>query len=97
MPPLVGEGEGLMCKSVGKTNQLSDYFNSRQYRESVDLPLTFHPSPSLITIAFGSSEVMSLLLDLDPYDPLGMFHFFMKRTTMFRLPVSVQCFRGFFV
>ena len=47
------------------------------------LPLTCHPSPSLTTFAFRSSEVTRLLLDLDPYggtDPLGMFPLFLKRT-----------------
>ena len=56
---------------------------SKQYREDVDLPLTCHPSPSLTTFVFRSSEVRRLLLDLDPYggtDPLGMFPLFNRRT-----------------
>ena len=72
-----------MCESVGKANLLSDHFDSKQSRESVDLPLTCHPSPSLITFAFRSREVRRLLLDLDPCggtDPLGMFPLFLKRT-----------------
>ena len=63
-----------MCESVGKADLLSDRFNSKQSRESVDLLVTCYPSPSLITFAFRSSEVKHLLLDLDPYggtDPLG--------------------------
>ena len=66
----------LVCESVGKADQLSDHFDSKQSNESVDLLVTCHPSPSLITFAFRSSEVKRLLLDLDPYggtDPLGMF------------------------
>ena len=83
LPPLVSEGGGLVCESVGKPDLLSDHFDSKQYREAVDLPLSCHPSPSLTTVAFGSSEVRSLLLDLDPYggtDRLGMFSLFLKRT-----------------
>ena len=34
-PPLVGEGGGLVCESVGKTNLLSDNFYGKQSRESV--------------------------------------------------------------
>ena len=82
LPPLVGPGEGLVCKSVGKADLLSDHFDSKQPRESVDLLVTCHLSPSLITFAFRSSEVKRLLLDLDPYggtDPLGMFPLFLKR------------------
>ena len=44
---------------------------------------SLHPSPSLTTFAFSSSEVRRLLLDLDPYggtDPLGLFPLFLKRT-----------------
>ena len=57
----------------------SDHFDSKQSWESVDLPLTCHPSDSLNTFAFRSSEVRRLLLDLDlskETDPLGMFPFF---------------------
>ena len=58
---------------------LSDHFDSKQSREAVDLPLTCHPSPSLTTFAFRSTEARSLLLELDSYggsDPFGMFPFF---------------------
>ena len=53
LPPLVSEGGGLVCESVGKADLLSDHFDSKQYREDVDLPLTSHPSPSLTIFAFG--------------------------------------------
>ena len=67
LPPLVGPGGGLVCESVGKDDLLSDYFDSKQFRESVDMLVTCHPSPSLITFAFRSSKVKRLLLDFDPY------------------------------
>ena len=67
MPQLVSEGGGLVCESVSKADLLSDHFDSQQTREVLDLPLTCHPSPSLTTSAFRSSEVRRLLLDLDPY------------------------------
>ena len=76
LPPLGGGGGGLVCESVGKADLLSDHFD----RESVDLPLTCHPSPCLTSFAFRSSEVRHLSLDLDPYggsDPLGMFPLFL--------------------
>ena len=85
LPPPVGGGGGLVCESVGKADLLSDHFDGKQSRESVDLPLTCHPSPSLTSIAFRSSEVRRLLLYLDPYggsDPFGMFPLFLKRTYM---------------
>ena len=83
LPPLVGVGGGPVCESVGKADLLSNHFDDKQSRESVDHPLTCHPSPSLTSFAFRSSKVRRLLLDLDPYggsDPLGMFPLFVKRT-----------------
>ena len=83
LPPLVSEGGGLVCESVGKADLLSDHFGRKQSREVLDIPLTCNPSPSLTTFAFRSSEVRHLLLDLYPYggtDPLGMFPLFIKRT-----------------
>ena len=68
---------------VGKADLLSDHFDSKQSRESLDLPLTCHPTPCLTSFAFRSREVRCLLLDLDPYggsDLLGMFPLFLKRT-----------------
>ena len=81
LPLLVGPGGGLVSESVGKADLLSDHFDSKQSRESVDLLVTCHPSPSLITFAFRSSEVKRLMLDLDPYggtDPLGIFPLFFE-------------------
>ena len=98
LPPLVNEGGGLVRESVGKTDLLSDNFDSKQSRVAADLPLTCHPSPSLTTFAFRSREVRRLLLDLDPYggtDPLGMFPLFLKRTDVMA-PVLVKCFDGLF-
>ena len=89
LPPLVS---GLVCESVGKADLLSDHFDSEQSREAVDLQLTCHPSPSLTTFSFRSSDVRRLLLDLDPYggtDPLGMFLLFLKRTADLMTPVLV--------
>ena len=92
MAPLVSEGGGLFCKSVGKADLLSYHFGIKHSREAVYLPLTCHPSPSLTTFAFRSSEFRCLLLDLDPYggtDPLGMFPLFLKRTANVMAPVLV--------
>ena len=52
-----------MSESVGETDLLSDHFDGKQSRESVDLSLTCYSSQSL-TFAFRSSEVRRLLLDL---------------------------------
>ena len=90
LPPLVRGGGGLVCESVGKADLLSDHFDGKQSRESVDLPLTCHLSPSLTSFAFRSSEVRRLLLDLDLYgcsDPWVCFLFFLRELLMFWHPV----------
>ena len=45
-----------MYDLVGMANLLSDHFDGKRSMESVDLSLTYHPSHSLITFAFGSRE-----------------------------------------
>ena len=47
---LIGEGGGLLHESVGKTDLLSDHFDEKQSRESVDCithTIRFLDSPSL--------------------------------------------------
>ena len=100
LPPLVSDGGRILCESVGKADLLSDPFDSKQSRETVDLTLTCHPSPSLTTFSFRLSEVRRLLLNLDLYDgtdPFGMFPVFFTKTADLMAPVFVQCFGGFFV
>ena len=68
---------------VGIADHLLHHFDSKQSRESVDLPFTFHPSHRLSKFPIRSSEVRRLMLDLVHYggtDPLGMFPVFIKRT-----------------
>ena len=42
---------GSSLTSIGKADLLSDHFGSKESRETVDLPLTCHPSPGLTTFA----------------------------------------------
>ena len=98
LSPLVGGDGGLVSQSVGKADLLSDYFHSRQSRESVDLLLTCHLSPRFTTFAFRSSEVKRLLLDLDPYGAVThwvCFLFFLRELQMF-WPPSPPCLNELF-
>ena len=74
--------------SVGKPNLLSDHFYSKQPKKSVDSSVACHPSPSLITLAFKSSKVARLLLDI-----LCMFPIFMKRIIDVLVPFLIVVFR----
>ena len=75
LPPLVGGCGRLVCELVGKADLLSDHLDGKQSRESVDLPLTYHPSPRFTTFAFRSSEVRLLLL----HRPIGYVYLFFFR------------------
>ena len=41
LPPLVSEGGGLVCESVGKVDLLADHFDSKQSREADDVSLLY--------------------------------------------------------
>ena len=43
LPPLGGGGGGLVRESAGKADLLSDHFDGKQFRQSVDLPECFGP------------------------------------------------------
>ena len=53
LPQLVGGVGGLVCESVVKADLLSDRFDGKQSRESVDLKLTCHPSRVLPSLPSG--------------------------------------------
>ena len=97
MPPLDNEVGGLVCESVGKADLLSDHFDSKQSREAVDLPLTFHPSPSLTTFAFRSREVPdSGFIRLGPllwHLQIRFVSLFLKRTADVMAPRLSVVFR----
>jgi len=81
LPPLIGDGGGIVCEPGAKAALLADHFDSKQAKDGITLPLTCHPSSTFSTFAFRSSEVKKLLLELDSYggnDPAGMFPLFYK-------------------
>ena len=95
---IIGGGGGLVCDSVGKAHLLSNRFDGKQSRESVDLTLACHPSHRLTTFALSSSEVRRLLLDLDPYGVTGRLCMFSRELLMFwtslRILFSAACSSG---
>ena len=81
-----------MYELVRKADLLSDHFDCKQSRASVDLPLTCRPSPSFTTFTFKSREVRRLLLTWTLMVALThwvCFHFFLRELLMFWPPVLV--------
>ena len=68
-------------------------------RQAVDLPHACHPSPSLTTFAFTSSEVMRLLLDMDLYSGIlthWVCSLFFKENCWCSSPRLIVVFGGLF-
>ena len=64
---------------LGRHDCCHSMLDGKQYRDSIVMPSTWHPSPSLNALDFRSQEVRRPLLDLDFYggtDSFGMFPFF---------------------
>ena len=89
MPPLLkADGSVAHCPKE-KANLLAGIFDRKQSNECVDLPPTCFPEVNLSSLAFRSSEVKQLLLDLDNHggmDPNGIFPLFLKKNAQLLAP-----------
>ena len=89
MPPLLkADGSVAHCPKE-KANLVAGIFERKQSNEHVDLPPTCFPEVNLSSLAFRSSEVKQLLLDLDNYggmDPNGIFPLFLKKNAQVLAP-----------
>ena len=96
IPPLIAPGGGLVSQPKRKAELLSSHFDSKQSRDTLELPPTCHICPRLSTFAFRSGEVARLLVDLDAnggVDPLGLFPLFLKKTSSVLAPQLSCIFR----
>ena len=67
-PPLVDRVGKLVWSADKKASLFSVHFVAKQFRDGFHLPHSCGSSPVLCSVAFPSSFVRSLILDLDPYD-----------------------------
>ena len=87
MPPLVDRKGKLVWSVDEKASMFSAYFDAKQCRESFLQPYFCGPFSVMCSVAFWSSFVRSLLLDLDSY---GGFHFFISRWLATKLAVILR-------
>ena len=90
LPPLVAPGGRLVSAPVEKAELLSSHFDSKQSRESVEVPTSCFPEARCCSVAFRSSLVEEYLCELDEYggiDPVGMFPLFYKKVADVLAPV----------
>ena len=96
IPPLIDSDGTLLCDSQAKADALSRFFDSKQCRQRVNIPLSCHPEPKLKSIAFRSREVLKILSELDAHggtDPHGMFPLFLKEVRKELAPKLAIIFR----
>ena len=73
----------LAVAPAGKASLLGSQFDSKQYREQFVTPLSYFPQYRCNSLAFRTSVLLRLLLDLDTHggvNPLGVFPLFLKKT-----------------
>ena len=67
LPPLVDGRDRPVWSAYEKALIFSAYFDAKQCRDSCQQSHSCDLSPVLSSVAFRSSFIHSLLLDLDPY------------------------------
>ena len=96
IPPLLKPDGSITHSPEAKATLLADVFDGKQSNENLTLPDSCFPEPRLSKLAFRSSEVKKLLLDLDAYggtDPNGIFPLFFKKTAEYLAPKLSVIFR----
>ena len=83
IPPLLGSGGAMIADPAGKADLLASQFNSKMSSAVFVEPPFCHPSPECSSLAFRSSTVKRLLLQLDSYggvDGDGIFPLLLKES-----------------
>ena len=97
IPALRGPGGSLVVSLAEKASLLGALFDSKQCCEQFVTPLSCYPLPVCNSLAFRTSVLRRLLLDLDSYgrvDPLGVFPLFFKMVADIVAPKLSVIFRG---
>ena len=79
---LIGPGGGLVVATAHKGSLFGSQFDSKQCLEQFVTPLSCFPQSRCNSLAFRTSILLRLLLDLDPYggvDPFSVFPLFLKK------------------
>ena len=95
-PPIIDEGGSLVCDPKAKACALSRFFDGKQCRDDITIPLSCHPEPKLNSFAFRSKDVLKILSELDEHggtDPIGIFPKFFKEARNELAPKLAIVFR----
>ena len=97
LPPLQREDGSFSYDPAEKADLLAHAFAKKQCVDNITLPTTCFPEVGLSNLAFRSSELVSLLNDLDTYggcDPLGFLPVFYKHIGNKLAPKLAVIFRN---
>ena len=95
IPPLSKPDGSVTYCPREKATLLANVFDGKQSNENLSMPDSCFPEAKLSKLAFRSSEIKHLLLDLDAYggvDPNGIFPLFFKKTAEFLAPKLSEVF-----
>ena len=96
LPPLVNMRGRLVSSADEKASLFSVHYDAKHCRDSFQEPYSCHPCPVLCSVAFSSSFVRSLFLDLDPNgrnDLVTMFPLFYEWVARERVNKLTVIFR----
>ena len=82
IPAFRGPRGGLVVAPAEKASLLGHQFDGKQCHEQFVTPLSCFPQPRCNSLAFQTSVLLHLLLDLDTYggvDPLGVVPLLLKK------------------
>ena len=93
---LRGPAGGLVVTPDEKASLLGSHFDSKQCREQFVTPFSCFPQSRCNSLAFRTSVLPRLLLDIDTYggvDPLSVFRLFVKKVADITAPKLSRIFR----
>ena len=99
LPLLVDRRGKLVWPADERASSFSANFDAKLCQDRFQQPHFCDPPPVLCSVAFRSSFIHSLLLDLDPYsgnNPDGMFLLFYKQVTRELAPKEAVILRHLF-
>ena len=86
----------MISDPKAKAEILSQFFDEKHCKDKISVPLSCHPEPKLMSIAFRSRDLCKILADLDEYggtDPHGISPMFLRKTCKEMSPELAVVFR----
>ena len=83
MGSLIDERGSLICDLKSKADVFSQFFDGKQCRGKISVPISCYPKPELTSVVFRSRRLRKISAVLDEYGgikPYGIFPMFSEKT-----------------